>query len=163
MKDSEFKYLPPCLGDLVVNSRGTEVAPGYKPDLTIVNPAGQLTFIVECEQKTDRKAFLGDLIKAEKYAEDCKASPSLIIVMQPAYNTTVNQIAKHLKPYATWLDRLKPQGLNLAEVLVISDDQYLSSMQGNEILGSTAFRARSRVVKSQGICDPLPLAGTQIG
>ena len=149
MKDSDFNYLGHLLGDLMIESRGTEVAPGYKPDLTIVDRAGQLMFIVECENKTDRKAFLGDLIKAEKYAEDRKASPTLVIVMEAAPNTTVDQIAKHLKPYAAWLDGLKPQGLNLAEVLVISDDQYLSSVRSNEILGSAAFCARSRVVKSQ--------------
>ena len=65
MKDSEFKGLGHLVGDLIISSRGTEVARGYKPDVTIVDRSGQVMFILECEQKTDRKAFLGGFIKAE--------------------------------------------------------------------------------------------------
>ena len=86
MNDSEFKCLAHQLGDLKVKSRGSEVTRGYKPDLTLIDETGRLMFIVECEQKTDRKAFLGAVVKAEKYAEDSHCSPTLIIVMKEASN-----------------------------------------------------------------------------
>jgi|SRR5208337_2032949 len=145
MKDLDFKNAKHLVGDLKIRSRGEEVAKGYKPDLTLVDGSGQLKFIVECEgQKTDRKAILGGWIKAEKYAQEKNASPTFVIVMHPSDNTTVDQIANHLQPYLTWLNGLIPRGLNLAEVLVLSDEQYFSSQRSGEIIGSSAFRARAR-------------------
>src|SRR3546814_19864403 len=78
-----------------IAARGREVAPGYKPDVTVRDASGALACILEAEQKTDRKAFLGDLIKAEMYAEQEGANPTLLIVMQPQPNTTTEQIANH--------------------------------------------------------------------
>jgi hypothetical protein len=143
MKDSEFKTLPHRVGINWIASRGAEVAEGYKPDLTVKNQNDDVVFVVESEQKTDRKAFLGDLVKAEKYAEDCCAHPVLVIVMQPFDNTTVQQIADHLAPYAAWLAQLKGGTLQLSEILVISDAEYQRSVQANEGLGSEQFRARA--------------------
>src|SRR5262245_31752813 len=103
MKDSDFKALPHRVGACRIVSRGTEVAKGYKPDLTVNDMNDQLAFILECEQKTDRKAFIGDVVKAEKYAEERGAHPVLVIVMKLEKNTTLDQIANHLKLYVTWL------------------------------------------------------------
>lgn len=147
MKDDAFKGLLHCLGTHRVVSRGNVVARGYKPDLTVFSDDDQLAFIVECEQKTDRKAFLGDLVKAEKYAEDCGAYPVLVIVMQEFPNTTVQQIADHLVPYALWLARLKGGKLNLSDILVISDQEYERSLEADEFLGSQGFRARALSVR----------------
>src|SRR3546814_1446041 len=105
MKDAEFKMLNHPISADWIASRGREVAPGYKPDVTVRDASGALAFILEAEQKTDRKAFLGDLIKAEMYAEQEGANPTLLIVMQPQPNTTTEQIANHLRPYGAWLDR----------------------------------------------------------
>lgn len=58
------------------------MAPGYKPDLTVTNPEGQLIFVLEHENKSDRKCYLGDLVKAEKYAESRNSEPALIIAMK---------------------------------------------------------------------------------
>lgn len=144
MKNLDFKNTEHLVGDLKIRSRGEEVAKGYKPDLTLVDHSGQVKFIFECERGTNRKAFLGALVKAEKYAREHKASPTLVFVMRPVSNTTVAQIADHLQPYLIWLDGLIPRGVNIAEVLVLSDDQYLSSIRSGEIIGSPAFRARAR-------------------
>lgn len=146
MNDSEFKALQHCVGTHRIVSRGTQVANGYKPDLTVCDTNDQLVFIVECEQKTDRKAFLGDLVKAEKYAEDCRAHPILVIVMRPVENTTVQQIADHLYPYAAWIARLKGGSLNLTDILVVSDEEYQRSVNATEPLGSQQFRARAKLV-----------------
>ena len=147
MKDDAFKNLPHCLGTHRIVSRGNVAARGYKPDLTVSSPDNQLAFIVECEQKTDRKALLGSLVKAEKYAEDCGAHPVLVIVMAEFPNTTVPQIADHLTPYAVWLARLKGGKLNLSDILLISDQEYQRSLEANELLGSQGFRARALSIK----------------
>jgi hypothetical protein len=102
---------------------------------------------MESEQKTDRKAFLGTFIKAEKYSEDRQESPILIVVMQCFDNTTEQQIANHISPYACWLGKLKNKGLNLKEIFVISDEKYKCSVDADELLDSQAFR--ERVVRVQ--------------
>jgi hypothetical protein len=142
MKDSDFKDLAHKIGSFRIGSRGTVVSQGYKPDVTVIDENGSLKFILECEQKTDRKAFLGDVIKAEKYAEECNASPMLIIVMQPQPNTTVKQIAEHLETYVAWLKKRLIGGLKISGVFVISDTEYQASINGGEILGSDAFLKR---------------------
>jgi hypothetical protein len=146
VKDSDFKALPHRVGEYRIASRGTKVADGYKPDITVNDPNGQLAFILECEQKTDRKAFIGDLVKAEKYAEENGARPVLVIVMKLAPNTTLSQISSHLTPYATWLRGRNGGALSLSGVLVITDDEYAQSVHANELLTSPRFRARAAVV-----------------
>ena len=136
------------VGQLKIGSRGSEVTAGYKPDITVVDTSGQLKFILESEQKTDRKAFLGAVVKALKYAEECKASPMLVIVMQPQPNTTVKQIAKHIQPYAAWLKQRLNGGLNLSGILVISDTDYQASVNANELLGSAACVKRGVSVQA---------------
>lgn len=116
---------------------------GYKPDLTVTDTKGQLVFIVECEQKTDRKAFLGALVKAEKYADGCQARPVLVIVMQVLGNTTLKQIADHLSPYKAWLAGIEGGALHLSDILVISDKQYQQSVEANEVIASQQFRVRA--------------------
>ncbi len=145
MKDSDFKNLRHCIGDLQIASWGQAVSGGYKPDLTIRDSSGKLMFIVECEQKTDRKAFLGGLVKAEKYAEDTGEIPSLVFVMQPFDNTTVKQIGSHLKPYLSWLSK-RPGGLRLSRVVVISDAEYENSVKNCEVICSQGFMKRAFIV-----------------
>ncbi len=82
MKDSDFENLNHGIDSLKIATRGSAVCDGYKPDITVVDAKNRLQFSLGSE-KTDRKAFLGDLIKAQKYAEECEASPALVIVMQP--------------------------------------------------------------------------------
>lgn len=142
MKDSDFKKLNHVVGKNKIGTCGSAVHKDYKPDVTIVDTNNNLQFILESEQKTDRKAFLGNLVKAQKYAEECKASPMLVIVMQPQPNTTVKQIAEHLKPYVAWLKQRLNGGLRLSALLVISDTEYQKSVTANETLGSEAFVKR---------------------
>lgn len=149
MTDATFKSLPHCLGKYRITSSGSLVCKGYKPDLTVSDSDNRLVFIFECEQKTDRKAFLGSLVKAEKYAEDCAAHPILIIVMQEFDNTTVQQIAGNLRPYAVWLAHLKGGRPSLADILLISDQEYRSSVEANEVVGSADFLRRT--VSASGV------------
>ncbi|KVE90626.1 hypothetical protein WJ01_01175 [Burkholderia vietnamiensis] len=146
MLDSEFKALDHPVGDFVVASRGTTVAVGYKPDVTVRDEEDKLRFILESEQKTDRKAFLGALVKAEMYAEEQGANPELLIVMQPASNTTTQQIANHLRPYKEWLARIKGGNLSLAVIHVLSDNDYKIAASAGDVLGSHAFKLRGHVL-----------------
>lgn len=147
MKDSDFKKLPHVIYPHKIGSCGSAVHKGYKPDVTVVNANDELLFILESEQKTDRKAFLGDLLKAQKYAEECGASPALIIVMRPQANTKEQQIADHIQPYLSWLNQSLKAGVSLSMVAVISDTQYQKSIEAKEPLGSEAFMRRGIILK----------------
>jgi len=151
MKDSDFKRLPHKIEGLKIASCGTLVSPGYKPDMTVVDTNSHLKFIIESEQKTDRKAFLGDVLKAQKYSEECNAVPILVIVMKPQSNTTVKQIADHLQLYVNWLNKRFNGGMDLSGILVISDDEYQASIDADELLGSEAFLKRGMSVQ---LCAP---------
>lgn len=148
MTDREFKRLCHNVGCNQIGTRGEEVSPGYKPDLSIRNPSGDLKHIVEHENKTDRKSFLGDVVKAEKYAgEQSAADPTLIIVMkQHDQQTTVSQIVGHLSPYASWLAGLKGGRLDLSAIRIIEEKDYLKSLDAKEILGSHEFNKRATSV-----------------
>ncbi|WP_028214608.1 hypothetical protein [Paraburkholderia mimosarum] len=146
MLDDEFKAFNHPIGDFVVSSRGTAVATGYKPDVTVRDTGGKLRFILESEHKTDRKAFLGALVKAERYAEEQDASPELVIVMQPASNTTTRQIADHLRPYKEWLTKIKGGNLSLTVIHVMSDVDYRLAASSGDVIGSAAFKLRGHVL-----------------
>jgi len=148
MRDSEFKELRHVTGSLRIHSRGTEIAPGYKPDLTLVDNLGKVQFILECEQKTDRKAFIGDFIKAEMFSEENDHHPALIIVMQEQDNTKVRHISRHLQPYVSWLTKLRRAPLNVPLLLVMSDIQYMASLEQSEQIGSSQFFGRGDRVSS---------------
>ena len=137
-----MKVLEHSLGDSMGITNGSEVAKGYKPDATIYDKSNNKpAVIIEFEKKTDRKAFLGDFVKAEKYAEDSDARPFLVIILTVYDNTTKEQIANHLVSYREWLRNLGAH--NLQYILVISETDYLKAIQANELLDSPSFRARA--------------------
>lgn len=142
MKDSDFKKLDHQLGKLRIASNGTAVTDGYKPDLTVSDSDGKVVYILESEQKTDRKAYLGDLLKAEKYAKTINANPCLIVVMKESKNTTLNNIANQFREYASWLHRSLINGLSISSIQIISDVQYKESVKACEEIGSEAFLSR---------------------
>ena len=146
MKDASFKALNHPVGANIIASSGSSVSTGYKPDITVKDTGGALKFILESEQKTDRKAFLGDLLKAEMYAEERQATPELIIVMQIYGNTTTKQIADHLRPYKQWLALKKGGKLSLSAVHVVSDVEYLAAIAAGDQLGTPAFKTRGHAV-----------------
>jgi hypothetical protein len=148
MKDSHFKrinHVTPCGHRIATTGQSVQQGYGYKPDITIVDAENKVSFILESETKTDRKAFLGDIVKASVYAKEAKCMPELIIVMHVFSNTTVKQISEHLAPYVAWLsDNL--DGLCLSCIRIIPDDEYLASIEAGEKLDSPGFRARTVVI-----------------
>ena len=147
MQDATFKACKHQVGKgNVIATRGKAVSKGYKPDVTVEDAEGNLLYILECEQKTDRKAFLGDFIKAEFHAEDKKQHPRLIIVMREEGNTTTKQIFNHLLPYIEWLKSKGGGQLSLSAVQVLSDKKYEQSILAHETLGSEAFKKRGHYI-----------------
>ena len=147
MKNATFKACKHQVGKgNKIASRGKAVSKGYKPDVTVKDKNGNLLYILECEQKTDRKAFLGDFIKAEFHAEHKKQHPRLIIVMREEGNTTTKQIFNHLRPYIKWLKSKGGGKLSLSAVQVLSDKEYQKSISAGELLGSKAFKKRGHII-----------------
>lgn len=155
MNDAKFKALLHPTGNDRVVTRGEAVSAGYKPDITIRDVEERLTFILKCEQKTDRKAFLGALLKAELYAEQQCARPTLVIVMQPQGNTTTQQISNHIRPYIWWLAGKQGGRMNLACVHIMSDAEYETAIVEGEQLASTAFQQRGHLLRT-ATQPPLP-------
>ncbi len=147
MKNSEFRSMNHQVGNYEIATNGSQVSQGYKPDITIKNSNGETIYILESEQKTDRKAFIGDVIKAEKYAQEYNFSPVLVIVMKEFNNTTVKQIADHLKPYVTWLSHIISDGLKLKKVIIISDNCYKKSVGQQEVICSENFLRRAEIIE----------------
>lgn len=153
MDDKKFKALPHPVGNNRIASRGEAVSSGYHPDITVRNTENRLIFIIECEQKTDRKAFLGALIKAELYSEQECVNPILVIVMQPKPNTTTLQIANHLRPYISWLAAKQGGKMNLELIHILSDIEYEIAIMEGEQISSVAFRRRGHVLQTSNQSD----------
>lgn len=144
LHDSEFKNFPHRLaqGDTIA-SRGSNIANGgnYRPDIAIKNSSGTIHLILESERKSERKAFIGALVHAAKYANDLNAPITLVFVMKETGNqTTVTQVSANIRHYYHWLHTLGATQLN--RVLLISDTEYDISANANEVLLSAQFTAR---------------------
>ncbi len=144
MRDSEFKKFPHKLaeGDAIA-SQGSNIAEegNYRPDIAIKNSSGTIYLILESERKSERKAFIGALVHASKFAEDSKTPITLVFVMKETGNqTTVAQVSANIRPYYQWLHNLGATQLHC--VLFISDTEYDESTNAEEVLLSTQFIAR---------------------
>jgi len=161
MKDSEFKRLAHNVGDLKIATSGVAVCEGYKPDITLTDKSGKLRYILECEQKTDRKAFIGDLVKAEHLSQLEKARPTLLIVMREFDNTTVQQISYQLEMYAKWLRDQFKNGIHLSGVWLMSDAAYVDSVLAGEVIGDLRFmkRVTTAVHDQQAVAADGPKTG----
>jgi hypothetical protein len=142
--DSEFKTFQHRLatGDAIA-SRGNNIATGgnYRPDISIRNQSGATHLILESERKTERKAFIGALVHASKYAEDTNTPITLVFVMKETGNqTTVAQVSANIRPYFQWLQTLG--ATQLKSVALISDTEYGISANANEVLLSPRFMSR---------------------
>ncbi len=147
MKDKEFKELKHQVGNgNKISTQGEEISKGYKPDITVEDKNGNLLYILECENKTDRKAFLGAFLKAEMHSDTKKQRPELIIVMHEKDNTSTKQIADHIRPYKCWLQSKNNGKLSLSDIHVLSDEEYQTSILNSETLGSQAFKNHGHIV-----------------
>ena len=146
MKDPDFKELKHVIGKgRKICTKGQELSHGYKPDLTIADANKKIIYIIENENKTDRKAYLGDMIKALHYGSLNHVNPVLIIVLKPQKNTTIKQIGDQLKTYFTWLKKYL-RCHSLSRVLIIEDRVYKSTIRNKITIGSKVFTKKSYCV-----------------
>lgn len=143
MHDKSFRGLDHRLGSHDLHSRGEELARGYAPDL-VATREGYVCLIMENEPRCDAKAILGAYLKAEKFAVDTQASPSLVFVLREKRHALLLQMTEQLRQFAGFW-RIQNAGA-LKEVLLISDAAYVRSLQKNIAVLSAEFRAQCQIV-----------------
>lgn len=101
---------------------GQTLETGYKPDCVLKK--GNQYIILESENSSSRKTYVGGMIKAAHFLQNEKKG-KLIFVIVPKKNTKAETIAKHLKPYLVWLS----DKTNLRDVFVIEAKKYYRAGQ----------------------------------
>jgi hypothetical protein len=142
MRDREFKNFPHLLPvGSSINSNGNALQGNYRPDISIKDQSDKIYIILESERKSERKAFIGAMVHAAKFAHDTQQTLSLVFVMKQTGNqTTVPQVSANIRPYYEWIKSLGSS--HLREVLMLSDEEYLLSVNANEKILSKPFRQR---------------------
>lgn len=142
MLDTEFKNFAHLLapGDSI-HTNGNILQGSYRPDISIKNKNKKVYLILESERKSERKAFIGAMVHASKFAYETKQIITLVFVMKETGNqTTVAQVSRNIRPYFEWLCSLGSTYLN--RVLMISDIEYENSARAGETLLSDIFLQR---------------------
>lgn len=115
--DKTFKALQHIHKGYLKHLNGQVLEEGYKPDYVLKKR--NYYIILESENSSSRKTFVGGMIKAAHFLQGEKRG-KLVFVIVPKKNTTANSIAKHLKPYLKMI-----QGrTNLKEVFVVESSSY---------------------------------------
>ena len=144
MLDSQFKNFAHlvAVGDSVAtNGKMIPNSGGYRPDISIKNSSGITHLILESERKSERKAFIGAMVHAAKYAATLQTPITLVFIMKETGNqTTVAQVSANIRPYFQWLTLLGATHLN--RVLLLSDVAYDNSTAAGEALLSQPFISR---------------------
>jgi hypothetical protein len=132
--DSAFKNFEHNLSESdVLFSTGQNISKigNYRPDISIKNKNHQVCIVLESEQKSDRKAFIGALTHAFKFADEQEAPLTLVFVMKETRNqTTVTQISNNIRPYYEWLQNIV--SVRLINTFLISDVSYEASVNSGE-------------------------------
>lgn len=139
INDKVFKSTPHFCPDYdQVITPGASLTPGYKPDAVLQK--GNRFIILEREASTNRKGFLGGLLKAAYFLQREK-SGFLIYIMKEWKNTKAESIALQLLPYAEWLHDKS----NLEKIYIIDEKHYYHS-DGILELMSKAFENAAYVI-----------------
>ena len=120
--DKIFKGLPHSYSGFKTLYTGQTLETGYKPDYVLKK--GNQYVILESENSSSRKTYVGGMMKAAHFLQNEKKG-KLIFVIVPKENTKAATIAKHLKPYLVWLF----EKTNLKDVYVIEAKKYYSEGQ----------------------------------
>jgi hypothetical protein len=129
MRDNIFKQLLHTADGYTVLNSGGQLTKGYKPDTVLQK--GNDYIIMECDTGTSRKGYLGALMKAARFLTK-EMNGVLILVIKEKPNTTVKQIAEHLREYLKWLKPLT----NLKVVYLIETTKYCPDKTPLKILSS---------------------------
>ena len=117
--DRIFKSLEHVYKDYKKYLNGQELEKGYKPDY-VLKKKNQFV-ILESENNSSRKMYVGGMIKAAHFLKDEK-SGILIYVIKHRNNTKPISIANHLRKYFEWIK----DKTNLQEIYVIDTETYLT-------------------------------------
>ncbi len=115
--DKFFKALPHSCKGYEKHFSGESLDEGYRPDYVLKK--GDSYLILESENATSRKTFVGGMIKAAHFLQG-ERKGKLVYIIVPKPNTKAVSIARHLKKYLTWIKNIS----NLKEVYVIEAAQY---------------------------------------
>jgi hypothetical protein len=124
--DKIFKALEHKYKKHEVFLKGGNLEKGYRPDYVLKK--GNDYIILESENTSSRKTFVGGLIKAAHFLTENKTG-ILVFVIVPKKNTTGNSIVKHLKPYYKWIK----DKTNLKKVYIIEANKYYAKEKVLEI------------------------------
>ena len=117
IKDKIFKSLKHSFKNYYRHSIGIGLEIGYRPDYVLKR--GNNYIILESENSSSRKTYVGGLIKAAHFLRDEKKG-RLIFIIVPKDNTKAISIAMHLKPYLNWIQ----DKTNLRDVYVVEASKY---------------------------------------
>jgi len=118
--DKVFKNLEHVYKDYTKYSNGQELEQGYKPDC-VLKKNNQFV-ILESENNSSRKMYIGGMIKAAHFLQNEKFG-ILIYVIKHRNNTKPISIANHLRKYFEWIK----DKTNLQEIYVIDTDNYFTN------------------------------------
>ncbi len=139
--DSAFKGLSHSYQGYGKFSNGTEIMEGYKPDYVLKE--GNRYVILESENNTNRKMFVGCLMKAAYFLRG-ENTGFLVIVLHEHDNTSLEQIWKHLVLYFQWI---KKGGLtNMEKVYLIKDEDYRTGDETCLPIDSEVFLRKAKVI-----------------
>lgn len=139
--DSAFKGLSHSYQGYGKFSDGTEIMEGYKPDYVLKE--GNRYVILESENNTNRKMFVGCLMKAAYFLRG-ENTGFLVIVLHEHDNTSLEQIWKHLVLYFQWI---KKGGLtNMEKVYLIKDEDYRTGDETCLPIDSEVFLRKAKVI-----------------
>lgn len=117
IKDLDFKSLNHSCEGYEKYRNGQTLELGYKPDYVLKR--GNEYIILESENSSSRKTFVGGMIKAAHFLTGEKHG-KLIFVIVAKKNTSASSIAKHLQKYFDWISI----NTNLKEIYVIESTAY---------------------------------------
>lgn len=129
-------------GFLII-SKGSEIEKGYKPDIDLKHKTKDDYTIIECENNSNRKVFLGGMMKAAMYLTG-KRSGILVFVMSESENTSMRQIANQLKKYFEFIKSIT----NLKEVYVIKQIDYFSRKNTLCILSRSFLEKAFKIIEN---------------
>lgn len=136
--DAIFKELKHCCSGYTMFRNGQNLEPGYKPDYVLA--AGNSYIILECDNSSSRKTFVGAMIKAAHFLRDDKQG-ILVLVLVNKQNVNYVVIARHLKKYLNWIG----SKTNLKDIYVLSSTNYWRNGKVLTVLGKKFLALAQKV------------------
>ena len=122
--DKLFKRLLHQCDGYEIHLSGNSLEPGYKPDFVLKKEEDYL--ILESENASSRKTFVGGMIKAAHFLQGNRTG-KLIFVIVAKKNTSARAIANHLKKNTLRGSGIKPifrKCMLLRQIIIIKTINY---------------------------------------